>query len=280
MAAPTRRRRSSLRIAEAHGEVRIQRRENGGPGAARETGRQIARGSYIQYLDSDDLLLPEKFSSQVQGLVRHPDCGVAYGMTRHYALGATPKDIPWKRTGENIQTMFPAFLKSRWWATSTPLFRREVVDRAGPWLALINEEDWEYDCRIAAFGTRLFNAGRFVSDQRAHEIDPSSANGSTDPEKLKSRAIAHERIYQHARSSGISNGAPEMQHFARELFLLARQCGVAGLDEQSASLFKLARAASTRRRAAGWDFRAYRVAAGVLGWRSAGILAKQVDRLR
>ena len=45
-------------------------RENGGPGAARETGRLAARGEFIQYLDSDDLLLPTKFELQVAGLRR------------------------------------------------------------------------------------------------------------------------------------------------------------------------------------------------------------------
>ena len=35
-----------------------------------------------------------------------------------------------------------------------------------------------------------------------------------------------------------------MQHFARELFLLARQCGAAGLGEEARMLFELARQAS------------------------------------
>ena len=30
----------------------------------------------------------------------------------------------------------------------------------------------------------------------------------------------------------------EMQHFARELFLLARQCGAAGLTEEARTLFR------------------------------------------
>src|SRR5437667_5508564 len=37
------------------GEVRVVRGENRGPGLAREQGRQLARGEFIQYLDSDDL---------------------------------------------------------------------------------------------------------------------------------------------------------------------------------------------------------------------------------
>ena len=75
-------------------------------------------------------------------------------------------DVAWKRTGERISTMFPSFLQSRWWDTSTPLYRREVTDLAGPWLALRNEEDWEYDCRIASKRGRLHYCDTFVSDTR------------------------------------------------------------------------------------------------------------------
>ena len=141
--------REAEALAISHPEVRAIHRENGGPGAARETGRLAARGEFIQYLDSDDLLLPTKFELQVAGLRQCGDCAVSYGKTRFYAYGDRPTDVAWKRTGERISTMFPSFLQSRWWGTSTPLYRREVTDLAGPWTELRNEEDWEYDCRIA-----------------------------------------------------------------------------------------------------------------------------------
>src|SRR5262245_59990256 len=49
-------------IAAAHSaEVRVVHQSNSGPGLAREAGRRTARGEFIQYLDSDDLLLPDKF---------------------------------------------------------------------------------------------------------------------------------------------------------------------------------------------------------------------------
>ena len=56
-------------LAAAHPEIRILHQENAGPGAARERGRLAARGEFIQYLDSDDRLLPEKFE--------HAGCGFA-----------------------------------------------------------------------------------------------------------------------------------------------------------------------------------------------------------
>ncbi len=71
-----------------------------------------------------------------------------------------------------------------------------------------------------------------------------------------------------------------MRHFARELFLLSRQCGAAGLAEESHRLFELARSASGRARSSGWDFRGYRLLAGVIGWTRAGRLACHMDQYR
>src|SRR5215211_7754034 len=88
--------------------VRHLRIVNGGPGAAREAGRVVASGEFIQYLDSDDLLLPRKFELQIGGLRAHPECGVAYGKTHYYTRGHSPNGKAWKRTGELIETMFPS----------------------------------------------------------------------------------------------------------------------------------------------------------------------------
>ena len=71
-----------------------------------------------------------------------------------------------------------------------------------------------------------------------------------------------------------------MQHFARELFLLARQCGAAGLGEEARMLFELARQASGTERGRGVDFLLYGVGARLLGWRAMGSLTCSLDRLR
>ena len=61
-----------------------------------------------------------------------------------------------------------------------------------------------------------------------------------------------------------------MQHFARELFLLARQCGAAGLGEEARMLFELARQASGAERGRGIDFLLYGAGARLVGWRAMG----------
>lgn len=269
------------RLAAGHpAEVRVLHVPNGGPGPAREAGRSTARGEFIQYLDSDDLLLPQKFEWQVAALANEPGAGVAYGHSSYVLAGAeADARRPWRRTGERIERMFPSFLERRWWGTSTPLYRRAVTDAVGAWSDLWNEEDWEYDCRVAALDLPLAYVPRLVSIQRDHGGERLSRAASTDARKLRSRAAAHGLILDHARRAGIGPDSPEMRHFARELFLLSRQCGVAGLAAESRELARLSRSASGGGRR-GLDVRLYVWLAGVVGWRRLARVVGRLDRLR
>lgn len=267
-------------LAREHpSQIRCVRQHNRGPGAARERGRGLASGEFIQYLDSDDLLLPGKFRSQVDALRANPHAGVAYGITWFRNAAGVLDARPHKRTGERFDAMFPSFLTARWWETATPLYRRSVTDRAGPWADLSLEEDWEYDCRIASQGTRLAWVPQPVSESRDHAGPRLSRGIAVDSTRLRQRAAAQTLIFGHSMRAGIPSTAPEMQHFARALFLLARQCGAAHLEQESRHLFDLAC------RAAGHEFNVlqfniYRRAAQVFGWSAAGRASCWLDRIR
>lgn len=254
--------------------------ENGGAGLAREAGRLAARGEFIQYLDSDDLLLPRKFELQVAALRENPDCGAAYGWTRYRHRDGRVAEGPWKASGTAVETMFPAMLKSRWWDTPTPLYRRTVSDTAGTWTDLRLEEDWEHDCRVASLGVRLCRVEEYVAEVRDLAKNRLCKGTSRDPFRMRERARAHALILGHAEAAGITPDVPEMRHFARELFLLCRQCGAAGLAQESRSLFALARRASGPVRGNSRQFSLYQVLAGILGWTTLGRLADFWDRTR
>jgi hypothetical protein len=256
------------RLAKQHeGIVRVIHAANRGPGLAREAGRLAARGDYIQHLDSDDLLLPGKFAMQVAALEAAPDCGAAYGWTRFRHHGGALEPLPWKRSGEQIETMFPAMLTMRWWDTPTPLYRASLIAAAGPWTGLRIEEDWEYDCRLAAGGVGLAFCADWVCEVREHA--PVTATQNT----MRDRARAHVLVLGHARRAGLDPASPEMRQYARELFHIARQCGAAGLPDESRELVALARTISPTA-----DLRVYQLAARVVGWRRLALAAEWIDR--
>jgi hypothetical protein len=266
-------------LAREHPEVRVVRRENGGAGAAREAGRLAAEGEFLQYLDSDDLLLPNKFELQVRALYDHPEYGVAYGRTRYRDANGNEIACTWKPLLAGEKTILPHFLRARMWETPSPLYRARVARDAGTWTRLRLEEDWEYDCRVGALGTKLVFIDEVIAEVRDIATDRLSRGATLDPERLHDRARAHELIFSHAQRAGIGAEAPEMQHFARALFLLSRQCGAAGLAHESRALFALARAASGAR-GNSLQFRAYAAVARLAGWRTAGKLSAFADKVR
>lgn len=266
-------------FAAGHDEIRLLERPNGGPGLARETGRQAARGAFVQYLDSDDLLLPRKLELQVAALEGDPGAGVAYGMTKYVDATGRECACTWKNPNQVQETIFPSFLLARWWETATPLYRRTVTDAAGPWTNMRLEEDWEYDARVGSLGIRLAFVPEFVAVHRDHPDERLSRGAQLDSVRLRDRARAHRLIYEHARRAGVTDAEPEMQHYARELFLLARLCGAAGLAAESRMLFDTAREASGSA-GRGPQFRAYRALTRVLGWTLTGRLACFSDRWR
>lgn len=250
--------------------------EGRGPGPARERGRVAARGEFVQYLDSDDLLLPRKLELQVEGLSSARDAGVSYGWTRARRADGSAASAPFKRSGERFEQMFPTFLSGRIWNTTTPLYRTSICGAAGPWSDLWLEEDWEYDCRIAALGTRLHYVADWICEYRDHPSPRLGLGDPLDPRRLEQQAEAHARILAHARRAGLGPELSEMERFARALFLLARKCGRAGLRGECLRLLRLAREASTPERARGVDFALYRLLIALLGVRVGSSLAERL----
>lgn len=267
-------------LAETHPEIKTFSQSKAGPGVARELGRQNAEGEFIQYLDSDDLLLADKFRLQVNALNQQADCSVAYGKTESTVIGEPLKGVAMRKTGLRFDAMFPEFLRDRWWGTSTPLYRASVLHDIGGWLDTLNEEDWEYDCRIASRGGKLAYVDEFVSNARRHD-DHLSAQGTIDPIKLKHRCIAQQNIYQHGRSYMLLEGratdisSDDWFFYSKAVFLLARQCAAAGLAEEAITLTQISVAANGR---ATVKHRLFCFLAIIMGWKNASKLVRLVGK--
>ena len=249
--------------------VQVVSQANAGPGPARQRGLELAKGDFVQFLDSDDLLLPEKFSHQVAALVASPEAQICYGRSyeEDYSRQPVRRAGPMRHTGRYHRYLFPLLLVERWWTTSSPLYRRSLLQRIGPWRAWLNEEDWEYDARAGATGACLCWVDQDVSVRRIN-LAPEhlSTGGTEDPRKLLHRAAARQSIFLSAIAAGMDKRRPEMAHFARSAFLLSRQCGLAGLEDASRDLFALARRASTPLRRLGLDYIFYGLLGNLLGW--------------
>jgi glycosyltransferase involved in cell wall biosynthesis len=206
----------------------------GRPGLVREAGRIVARGEFIQYLDSDDLIMPDKFEHMVAGLEANPNCDIAYCYTRRYRLGFAPEPVAAALTAQTFETMLPAFLARRYWLTSTPLYRRILCDRGGPWSGLRFWEDIEYDVRLAVHARKLFHCRKWLTDIRDHDLPRHSGSRILDhPEDLSEAVQATALMYQSLKQAGLTYSQREVRWFVDNVRLFYNRCQEFGLTESA-----------------------------------------------
>jgi len=134
----------------------LKHEENRGPGASRETGRRVATGDFIAYLDSDDLWHPEKLEKQVSILQANPDTGMCYCSSKIFSeLPLTGSEAFRKRSNHLFSKFLPTILYGRPWDTSACLWTKTATEIIGAWYEGWTWEDYEYDFRAGCNSIRI-----------------------------------------------------------------------------------------------------------------------------
>jgi glycosyltransferase involved in cell wall biosynthesis len=164
---------NTLRTAKTFASkiVKVVAQDNGGACVARNTARSFAQGDYIQWLDADDLLAPDKISAQL----KDADCGrhsrtlltSAFGtfFFRHHKAQFEPTSL-WQDF-EPLEWILARFTTSAWMNPAAWLVSRRLTELAGPWderLARSGDDDGEYVCRLAAASDKV----HFVPTARSY----------------------------------------------------------------------------------------------------------------
>jgi glycosyltransferase involved in cell wall biosynthesis len=168
--------------------VRVVTQENQGAATARNRALQLSQGEYIQYLDADDLLAPDKIERQFAALRESDSKRILlsspwapfYYRTRlarwvESSLWQDLSPVEWllSKMGKNL------YMQPATWLTS-----RELTEAAGQWdTRLLSDDDGEYFCRVLlqSEGTRFVPEARvFYRITRTNRL---SHIGSSDHKK-------------------------------------------------------------------------------------------------
>lgn len=119
--------------AKAHEAMRILRQHNRGLGAARNAGVEIATGTYLTFVDSDDSIPPGSFRLLVESL-EESGSDLAFGSVL-WQTGSTSEELPWMRAIHRRHRVavtldeFPRMLGDPF--ACNKVFRRTFWDSAG-----------------------------------------------------------------------------------------------------------------------------------------------------
>lgn len=154
-----------------HPHLRVARKAHGGPSAARNMGLRMCSGSFISFLDADDVILPDKIERQVEFLNAHPEVGLVYG---DYLVVTEDLKALAAYTAEMPRDLDPldALCYRNWFNTLCPLIRRAVADEVGEFdEELAAAEDWDYFIRCAKATRMAYQPGPVaLYRQHGHQI--------------------------------------------------------------------------------------------------------------
>lgn len=139
--------------------VFVFKKEKGGASSARNFAYSIARGRYIQYLDADDLIGPEKIEKQLEILDFAGDQCIASGSFQTF-FREIENSKPFQPDAgcKNYDNAINWLIEATWGRAMFPpvvwLTPRKLIDEAGPW-----NEDLSYNDDSEFFARVLLKSG-------------------------------------------------------------------------------------------------------------------------
>ncbi|HMO61646.1 MAG TPA: glycosyltransferase family 2 protein [Ferruginibacter sp.] len=140
---------------------RVIQQINVGACAARNRAFALSKGDYIQYLDADDVLHPDKIALQMEALGNLKDSrAMASGMWAHFARqideAVFPQQAVYKNYDMPVQLLADMWCRREMMQTSVWLTPRILIEQSSGWDERLSiNQDGEFFCRMLLSASRV-----------------------------------------------------------------------------------------------------------------------------
>jgi len=217
-------------------DVRYVRQENQGASSARNRGLLECRGEFIQFLDSDDTLHPDKLSAQVA--VMREAAEVLYVFSARERIDAASGQVLWpwpadfqadhnsvmnRMLHNDVRSCTPL-------CTINGLYRRALCRQLGPWdESLKVMEDSEYNMRMLVLNVPMRYVPHVHAWGRRHGEEHLS-DGTGNVESIAARRAGWGKVQRMLGKAEMLT-ARRNNLLARMYYHLARPAFIAGSTE-------------------------------------------------
>lgn len=178
---------------------------NQGHSAARNKALQNASGKYIQFLDADDLLEPEKLKLQVALLEENSNVDLVYSDILFFHHTEEEKILSPKSIFTRVhisgkgEYLLDNLIEDNIFLPGCVLMRKEIFEKVGGLKASYGYEDWEFFSRAALSGFYFQHDGRIGTRllARGHGNNATSKHQKMLDSKMKVRTEIMKVIDNH-----------------------------------------------------------------------------------
>jgi len=135
--------------------VRYVKQANKLDGGGYNRGAAESRGDYVQFLDGDDFLAPNKIARQMAVFLERPDADIVYGDARQFQSQAGRPDwSDWETTAHDdmLATLIDPAGSGAGLVSHSAMFRRTALEKVGPWDESLVGADMDFWLRAAWAG--------------------------------------------------------------------------------------------------------------------------------
>lgn len=199
--------------------VRVISQLNAGASAARNHALRVSKGAFLQFLDADDLISPQKIAAQVRLLAQPPAdtlATCAWGRFESEPAQARFVDDAVFRDFAPRDFLVLSATTGAMMHPSAWLIPRAVAERAGPWDETLSlNDDGEYFCRVALASRGI----AFCADPNAKSYYRSGMPGSLSQQRgEKARRSQFRSIELIAQRLAAAEDSERVRHATAELY--------------------------------------------------------------
>lgn len=181
----------------------FHKQKNAGASAARNKGLELSKGEYIQFLDSDDLLFPEKIDLQLKAIKKND----ADGCSCLGIMGETPENATsiLGETFDEVRNLLHRMCSGRVhvMCTPAPLWKKTVLMKTLGWNTNIAfGDDLEFHIRVLMNVEKIAFVDRKLFFVREH-TDNRLSDASNNIKQIESGILTQQLIAETIRKNEI-----------------------------------------------------------------------------
>lgn len=193
-----------------------------GANSCRNFGLSLASGDYINFMDSDDVILPSKIETQLKIFVNNPEIGMAICKTQYFSDSISNKlELLQKEDFALSGDFLEMYISKRSpWCTNSALIKRPFLGDMPFKPGFLDAHEWLLYVELMIAGIRVGFTNDILVLKRKHPGSiGNSALSSKLPSLIKSRLLAIDAI-----NAKVENNSIYVNYLINDLNSFLKSC--------------------------------------------------------